>query len=94
LNGALRWGIELLVNGPNIGERLNRFEIPHGQYAALGVCDYAVVELRKKRTSDEPTNIARRHPKRVTVSFLADDFKVVEVFFGEDAVPEKITLAD
>ncbi|KAJ3120116.1 hypothetical protein HK098_004875, partial [Nowakowskiella sp. JEL0407] len=55
LNGNLRWGIELLVNGSGIGEHLQRFS-KKGKYEPLKVKDYLVVDFRENDTG-EPTNI-------------------------------------
>jgi hypothetical protein len=74
LNGNLRWGIELLVNGDGIGEHLSRFAPPNGKYVSLAVNDYAVVDFRKNATG-QSTNILK-HPNRVTVFFKNDDYSV------------------
>jgi hypothetical protein len=92
LNGKLRWGIELLVNGEGIGEHISRFEPHNGKYVALGVNDYVVVDFRRN-TSGNPTNI-RRHPKRISVFFKADEYSSVECIFGENQDIERIKLSD
>ncbi|KAH9071771.1 hypothetical protein Ae201684P_020211 [Aphanomyces euteiches] len=71
LNGPLRWGIELLVNGDKIGERMARFA-QGGKYSALGVQDYAVIDLRGNPTG-KVTNVSRME-KRVTLFFQLNDF--------------------
>jgi hypothetical protein len=81
LNGSLRWGIELLVNGERIGEHMTRFEAD-GKYARLRVSDYAVVDLRCNQTR-VPTNVTR-HRKRVTVFFQNEDFSSCNCIFGND----------
>ena len=75
INGELRWGLELLVNGGGIGERLQRFA-PNGKYAPLNVKDYVVVDLRVGPV----TNIIRSS-KRMTV-FFASDFTSCIIIHG------------
>ena len=91
LNGSLRWGIELLVNGSGIGEHLERFT-PDGKYAPLNMRDYAVVDLRRSGKSGAPTNV-ERHPNRITV-FFDDNFKVAQCLFGMEAAVTPISLAE
>jgi hypothetical protein len=92
LNGNLRWGIELLVNGAGIGEHLSRFTPPDGKYVPLSVKDYAVVDFRTNETG-EPTNISK-HPNRVSVFFKNDDYSVAQCIFGEDTAAIEISLAN
>jgi len=92
LNGSLRWGIELLVNGDGIGEHLFRFSPPNGKYVSLAVNDYAIVDFRRNATG-QPTNISK-HPKRVSVFFKNDDYSVAQCLFGEDTAAIEINLAD
>ncbi|POM66509.1 Hypothetical protein PHPALM_17622 [Phytophthora palmivora] len=89
LNGSLRWGIELLVNGDGIGEHMARFA-EDGKYAALAVKDYAVVDLRCNQTG-RITNVIRK-PERITVFFKAGDFSSCRCIFGLDENPEPIIL--
>jgi hypothetical protein len=86
LNGSLRWGIELLVNGDGVGEHLGRFSPPNGKYVSLAVNDFAVVDFRRNATG-QPT-----HPHRVSVFFKNDDYSVAQCLFGEDTSPTKIIL--
>jgi hypothetical protein len=58
LNGSLRWGIELLVNGGGTGNHLSRFSQPNGKYMSLAVNDYAIVDFRRNVTN-QPTNISK-----------------------------------
>ena len=92
LNGTLRWGIELLVNGHGIGEHLSRFSPPNGKYVSLAVNDYAVVDFRGNATG-QPTDISK-HPNRVSVFFKNDDYSVAHCLFGEDIAAIKISLAN
>jgi hypothetical protein len=89
LNGDLRWGIELLVNGDKIGEHLNRFTL-NGKYAALGAKDYVVVDLRCNKTGSI-TNVIRKQ-ERITVFFKVGDFSSCRCIFGLNENPEQITL--
>ena len=92
LNGNLRWGIELLVNGVGIGEHMSRFSPPNGKYAALAVNDYAVVDFRRNSTG-LPTNISK-FPKRVSVFFKSGDYTIARCIFGEDTAVIDIRLSD
>ncbi|TPX71022.1 hypothetical protein CcCBS67573_g06320 [Chytriomyces confervae] len=91
LNGNLRWGIELLVNGIGIGEHLSRFSTS-GKYFPLGVADYVVVDLRRNKSGGQPPNIAR-HPKRITVFFKDDKFESAQCLFGSAETIVQINLA-
>jgi len=82
LNGSLRWGIELLVNGSGISEHIDRFNETFGKYAQLKVSDYCVVDLRGNE-SGTPTNVSR-HEKRLTVFFKTGDYSVANCIFGLD----------
>eukprot|EP00842_Homolaphlyctis_polyrhiza_P000931 jgi/Hompol1/1839/HPOL_004828-RA len=88
----LRWGIELLVNGDNIGEHISRFTPPRGKYVSLNVNDYAVIDFRRNATG-RPTDIMR-HPKRITVFFKQDDYTVARCIFGQDDDIVEITLSN
>ena len=92
LNGSLRWGIELLVNGDGTGEHLCRFSPPNGKYALLAVNDYVVVDFRRSATG-QPTDISK-HPNRVSVFFKNDDYSVAQCLFGEDTAAIEIRLAN
>ena len=92
LNGNLRWGIELLVNGDGIGEHIDRFTVPAGKYVALAVNDFAVVDFRTNSTG-QPTNISK-HPKRITVFFKKDDYSIANCIFGEELNVVQINLSN
>ncbi|KAF4027937.1 putative AAA domain-containing protein [Phytophthora infestans] len=68
LNGSLRWGIELLVNGDRIGEPMSRFATG-GKYAALAAKEYVVIDFRGN-VNGTITNVVRKQ-ERVTVFFLS-----------------------
>ena len=89
LNGSLRWGIELLVNGDGIGEHMAQFAA-NGKYAALAVKDYAIVDLRCN-LDGIVTNVIRK-PERITVFFKVGDFSSCRCIFGLDEDPELIFL--
>ena len=63
VNGSLRWGIELVINGDRLGEHLELFE-PSGKYAPLDLRDYRTVDIRY----GNPTRV-ERHKHRTTVWF-------------------------
>jgi hypothetical protein len=92
LNGSLRWGIELLVNGSSIGEHLSRFSSPNGKYLPLHANDYAIVDFRRNMTG-HPTKVTQ-NPKRVSVFFKNDDYSVAQCLFGEDTAAIEISLAN
>lgn len=92
LNGSLRWGIELLVNGDRIGEHHSRFSPPNGKYVSLAVNDCAIMDFRRSATG-EPTDISQ-HPNRVSVFFKNDDYSVAKCLFGEDTAAIEISLAN
>jgi hypothetical protein len=92
INGSLRWGIELLVNGDGVGEHISRFAPPNGKYVALAVRDYAVVDFRRT-TSGQPSNISR-HSKRITVFFKNGDYSIAQCVFGLDKDPVAISLSN
>lgn len=80
VNGDLRWGIELLVNGRGINEHLHRFEQVKGKYAALRSKEFYVVDFRRSR-SGNPTNVTP-FPNRITVFFRQGDFSKCICKFG------------
>jgi hypothetical protein len=92
LNGSLRWGIELLVNGDGIGEHLSRFSPPYGKYVPLAVNDYAIVDIRRNATG-QPSEISK-HRNRVSVFFKSGDYSVAQCLFGEDTTAIEINLAN
>jgi hypothetical protein len=90
LDGDLRWGIELLVNGDKIGEHISRFA-PNGKYAALAAKAHAIIDFRGNE-SGKITKVARK-PERVTVFFKLGDFSSCRCIFGlvEDAEPIRLS---
>jgi hypothetical protein len=64
-DGNCMWGIELVRNGAQIGEHINRFS-PQGKYAGLQSNDYVFVDIRKGVAN------VRQHPQRVTAFFDMD----------------------
>jgi hypothetical protein len=83
VNGNLRWGIELAVNGDHISEHLNRFIEPNGKFVKLRLKDYIVVDFRC--TLDGlPTNVSLNDEKRVSVFFKHGDFVSCTCKFGLD----------
>jgi energy-coupling factor transporter ATP-binding protein EcfA2 len=92
LNGDLRWGIELLVNGDGIGEHIDRFTLPDGKFVSLAVKDYTVVDFRRNSTG-QPTNISK-HSNRITVFFQKDDYSIAHCIFGQDSDIVEINLSN
>ena len=93
LNGNLRWGIELVVNGDRIGEHIDRFAVPRGKYAPLAVNGYAVVDFRASSTG-LPTEI-KPHENRITVFFeKGGDYSIAQCIFGLNKDPVQIHLSN
>ena len=90
VDGDLRWGIELLVNGNDIKEHMERFQEPNGKYVPLQLNDYAIVDFRVN-SSGEPTAIVR-HEKRISVFFKENDYSQAKCIFGMDQSPITIFL--
>ena len=76
LNGKLRWGIELLVQGKGITEHLSRFD-EEGKYNDLKVLDYRVVDFRVNSTGDA-TNVIP-NDKCITVFFKSGEYSSCKV---------------
>lgn len=89
MNGSLRWGVELLVNGDKIGEHMARFAAD-GKYAALAAKDYAIIDLRGNK-SGKITNVVRK-PERITVFFKLGAFSSCRCIFGLVEDSERIIL--
>jgi hypothetical protein len=82
INGDLRWGIELLVNGGKIGEHMERFSQPNGKYSALNPKDYYVVDFRRSRDGNS-TNV-RRYQNRISIFFPIASFSRCTCTVGLD----------
>jgi hypothetical protein len=92
INGDLKWGIELLIEGRNIREHLRRF-LPNGKYACLIPADYIVVDFRGTNNSGLATNVVVNEG-RAMVFFKTGDFSQCEVRCGLDLELVPITLRD
>jgi hypothetical protein len=92
LNGEARWGIELVLNGDRLSERLDKFAYPNGRYADLHVDDYVIVDLHVNLTGPVPSNLPI-HSKLVTGYFKRGDYSKVHCCFGQDTLTETIELA-
>lgn len=90
VNGNLRWGIELLVNGDRIIEHMSRFAEPDGKYVKLNPKDYVVVDFRCSKDGT-PTNI-NQMDKRMCVFFKKGDFSKCIYKFGLDTESYSIDL--
>lgn len=86
LDGNLRWGIEILVNGDRVGAHIARFS-PSGKYHPLHVKDYVVIDFRPG-----PVSAVALHEKRVTVFFSTVDFSTCSCIFGMDSEPVELIL--
>ncbi|KAJ3255281.1 hypothetical protein HDU77_003753 [Chytriomyces hyalinus] len=89
LDGSLRWGIELMVNGRSPQEHLSRFET-NGKYFKLNVRDYVVIDFRSNATG-EPT-FKNPHEKKVSVFFKHGVYSVCKCVFGLDPAPKELQL--
>ncbi|TPX55414.1 hypothetical protein CcCBS67573_g09472 [Chytriomyces confervae] len=89
VNGSLRWGVGLLVQGRGFGEHIDRFG-ENGKYAMLAVQDYVVVDFRS--SPDGEATSVQSHPKRVSVVFKEGDFSVCKCIFGLDEEPTELRL--
>lgn len=78
LNGSLRWGIELLVQGQGIGEHIAQFD-SKGKYHALDVRDYVVLDFRRGQVSN-----IRRHANCLSVFFPSESFESCQFVYGND----------
>jgi len=88
VNGKLRWGIELLINGSGISEHIERFA-PGGKYDPLSATDYVVIDFRGNSTGTA-TNVTRS-AHRITVFFKIGDFARCELLprgFGASKIIE------
>ncbi|KAG1689663.1 hypothetical protein DVH05_002021 [Phytophthora capsici] len=85
LDGDLRWGLELLVNGVKIGEHMRR-----STPVARAMKDYAVVDLRGNKTG-EPTDVTRMED-RVSVFFQQGNYSSCKCVFGMDEQIYEIPL--
>lgn len=85
LDGDLRWGIELLIQGRDPSEHVARFS-ETGKYAPLGVTDYIVVDFRGNATG-KPTNIQLAE-KRLTIVFKFGDFSTCTALRADGSINE------
>jgi hypothetical protein len=83
INGELRWGVELLVNGDRLDDHRERFK-EGGRYALLNVADYIVIDLRSG-----PVTRVRQLEKRATV-FYDESFEFCHLLYGLDEKPDRI----
>jgi hypothetical protein len=82
INGKVRWGIELLIQGDAISEHVNRFAA-EGNYAPLCVSDYIIIDFRRT-VSGNPSNVAS-FEKRLLVFFKRGSFSSCKCIFGLDS---------
>lgn len=91
IDRSVRWGIELLVSGSDIGEHLARVE-SGGKYYGLAMNDSIVVDFRGN-LNGSVTNVTR-HEKRMTVFFKLGDFRTCKVVMGMENEIVTIQLAN
>jgi hypothetical protein len=90
LNGELRWGIELLVQGNGIGEHISRFSTK-GKYSSLIPLDYIIVDFREK--AEGTISRVERHEKWLSVLFAeGSDFSTCECLYGLEEKSFSISL--
>ena len=82
INGDIRWGIEILVQGDRIGKHLDRFS-ENGRYKSLKVKDYAVIDFR----FGDVTKI-NLYPKKITVFFHDKNYSSFKCIIGENPQPK------
>ena len=87
IDGNLRWGVELLVNGNQISNHVERFA-QGGKYSLLQPNDYVVIDFRPGPVSKK----IRHFEKRVTV-FYEPDFSTCSCVFGFEDNPVVLQLA-
>jgi hypothetical protein len=90
LNGELRWGIELLVQGNGIGEHISRFSTK-GKYSSLIPLDYITVDFREK--AEGTISRVEKHEKWLSVFFAeGSDFSTCECLYGLEEKSFNISL--
>lgn len=84
------WGIELVVNGNEIGEHMDRFG-ENGVYFPLNVKDYVVLDFRCSKNGMKTS--VKRYKERASVFFLeGGDYSSCQIQYGYGLV-EKIMLS-
>src|SRR5687768_6875781 len=89
INGELRWGVELLVEGSGVSEHISRFEIDTGKYRPLRMLDHIIVDFRQNVTG-AVTNV-KQNPNKLTV-FFTGDFTKCNCVYGMGSNRAMFTL--
>ena len=84
VNSQLKWAVELLKEGKDIGEHLNRFRT--GAYREVETSEYLVVDFRGPLTRS-----VESHPNRCTF-FFAEDFGSFKCKMRNDDVSQEFNL--
>jgi hypothetical protein len=74
INGGLRWGVELVRDGRDIGEHARRFGTD-GKYAQFAFNDWRVLDFRVLANGE-----VKQLKNRMTVFFSADFTRVERIY--------------
>jgi len=91
INGSLRWGVELLIQGSGVGEHISRFGADTGKYAPLRMRDYIIVDFRQNPSGTIPKNIIK-HEKKLSVIFKAGDYRTCNCEYGSGETMSQFSL--
>ena len=81
INGELRWGIELLIEGRKLKEHRERF-IGNGKYVALGCRQFVVVDFRRQVPSKNIVN----KDNLIIVTFTSDNYESVTCLLPDGTI--------
>ena len=93
INGSLRWGVELLIQGSGVGEHISRFEADIEKYAPLLMKDYIIVDFRQNATGKITKNVTKHH-KKLSVFFKAGDFRQCQCEYGTNGTRFSLNLSN
>ena len=86
VDGPLRWGFELVVQGREIQEHMKRFrKNTGGKYAPLRMTKYAVIDFRQSKGGKVSNDLKKKQERhRVSVVFeKGGDFRQCQVLLGK-----------
>ena len=86
VDGPLRWGFELVVQGREIQEHMKRFrKNTGGKYAPLRMTKYAVIDFRQSKGGKVSNDLKKKQERhRVSVVFeQGGDFRQCQVLMGK-----------
>lgn len=81
IDGTLRWGIELLIQGRHPLAHVERFA-ENGKYAGLGCRDYMVVDFHGTASGEPTRNVSLTSEKEIKVYFKQGDYSEAKVFLA------------